>query len=226
MIHYASDLQNHYYIVNKRILTEITEKEYYKKSGDKKADISKLKKSVYPGQASNYILLKFTKIFPKSLQGKYVPVDYKLYNLIRFLWRKKIITMGWDQGIIFEYNKSDCAGFITMKHKTADKKNVIPILEKMFGEKKIIIFDTVKHPKLYVQPGKNTRENHMKKSKKYPKLIRITIYSGMIAIDFNHALLPWIHRKLNLDIPKKKNSLKGMRIISDFRKKVCNIIKL
>jgi hypothetical protein len=213
-------------MANKRILTEITEKEYYKKSGDKKADISKLKKSVYPWQARNYILLKFTKIFPKSLQGKYVPVDYKLYNLIRFLWRKKIITMGWDQGVIRKYNKLDYSGFITMKHKTADKKNVLPILKKMFGEKKIIIFDTVKHTKLYVQPGKNTRENKMNKSKEYPKLVRIIIYSHMIVINFNHALLPWIHRKLNLDIPKKKNSLEGRRIISDFRKKVCNIIKL
>ena len=84
----------------------------------------------------------------------------------------------------------------------------------------------LKNPNLIVPCGKNTRENKIKKAKEYPKLIRITIHSHMISIGFNHRLLPWIHKKLKIDLPKKKDSLPGRHVIHDrlvkLRSKITN----
>ena len=161
---YISDLHNNYYRQSSkypRQLFKISKKEYFEKSGNKESNITKLKKSVYPYQAEDYTLLRIPKSqleretrqrSGEQVSPVYVPADYKLTNIIKYLWKKNIITMGWGQGLFFD--NQDYPGFITMEHKTTNGKDVLPILIKIFGEKNIKIFDYITNPKLEPSPGK------------------------------------------------------------------------
>ena len=84
-------------------------------------------------------------------------------------------------------------------------------------KKNIKIFDYITNPKLEPSPGKKTRELHMKQGKQYQKLVRINIYPHFISIGFNHGLIPWINKKLNVKRTFKKDTLKGIKILSDFQ---------
>jgi hypothetical protein len=71
--------------------------------------------------------------FPNYENNKYVPADYKIANIIKYLWSKKIIAGGWDQPK-YIINKINNKGFITLKSKTDNQKDTIEELIKMFGE--------------------------------------------------------------------------------------------
>ena len=100
-----------------------------------------------------------------------------------------------------------------MAHRTTDMKDVIPILKKLFGPRRIKIFDYIMKPDENPKPGKNTRNRNDKDAKKYAKLIRIKIISNFVSIRFNNSLIPWMSKKLKVKIPKVENSLPGSRII-------------
>ena len=149
----------------------------------------------------------------KSVRNnKYVPVDYQLANLIKFLWKKKIITLHWSQ----PKNKYGNIGSIDMKLKTLNNKNVIDILLKLFGEKNIIIYNCIKNP--------NLKKFIFTKINKNKNKIIIFIYSNMIHIQFLENKLKWMHKKLNIIIPKKSESSKGGIILFDEEIKSCKII--
>lgn len=209
---YVQNKEGYYYKhINGNKIKRITKKEYFSKISNNPKNLNRLKKSLYPTQGRDYILLKYPKTFPTDIRNKYVPADYEIANIIKALWKQKIITLGWDAG--FSNKKHDYPGFITMAHRTTDMKDVIPILKKLFGPRRIKIFDYIMKPDEKPKPGKNTRNRNDKDAKKYAKLIRIKIISNFVSIGFNNSLIPWMSKKLKIKIPKVENSLPGSRII-------------
>ena len=214
---YQTDLKNNYYAIsNKNIVKKITSKEFYEKTKYDKTILRKLKKSVYPYQVSDYIILRFPRWYP-ILHGKYVPVDYKISNVIKYLWSKKIITMGCDEPYYIK-NKKNVEGFITFDHKTYDKKDTIEELKKIFDEKNIEIIDYIKNPSLLPLPGIKGEEARKERTENWSKIdkkIILTVEKGLIAINFFKKNLKWIHKKLGIKSPKKKESSKGSIILTD-----------
>ncbi len=84
--------------INNHTLKKISKDEFYSKSKYNPKTIDKfLHQSVYPYQINDYILLRIPKWLIRKSKKKYIPADYQLSNLIKFLWKKKIITFYWNQ---------------------------------------------------------------------------------------------------------------------------------
>ena len=219
---YFYDGYNQYYKkINSRTLKKISKKEFYEKSKYDSKIINKLLyKSIYSGQINDYILLRYPKwvlnntIYKSSINRKYVPADYQLANFIKFLWKTKIITLHWNQ----PKNKFGGIGSIELKKRTLNNKNVIDIFVKLFGDKNIIIYDCEKNPKL-----RKYMQNVIHKNKYKNKIIIFT-FSNYIIIEFLEKKLKWMHKKLNITMPKKKESSKGGIILDDEAIKSCKII--
>ncbi len=116
---YKYDLKGHYYKIidiDNDILKEISEKEYLEKSGDKLTNVNNLKKSLYPEQINDYILLKTNKGL--------IPIDYQLSNIIKLFWKKGIHTKGIDK-----------SGHIDIETKDLLK------IKKIFDDDNIKVFD-------------------------------------------------------------------------------------
>jgi adenylate kinase family enzyme len=217
---YFSDGYNQYYKkINSYTLKKISKKEFYEKSKYNPKIINKLLyKSIYPTQLNDYILLRYPKwinnyqTIKLNINRKYVPADYQLANLIKFFWKNKIITLHWNQ----PKNKFGGIGSIDVKKRTLNNKNVIDIFVKLFGDKNIIIYDCKKNPKLI-----KYTENVIHKNKN--KIIIFT-FSNHIHIQFLEKKLKWMHKKLNINIPKKKESSKGGIILYEEEIKSCKII--
>ena len=60
--------------------------------------------------------------------------------------------------------------------------------------------------------------------KKNPNKIVIFVFSEFILIEFLQKKLEWIHKKLNITIPKKSDSSKGGIILSPDEISLCDII--
>jgi adenylate kinase family enzyme len=217
---YFSDGYNQYYKkINSYTLKKISKKEFYEKSKYNPKIINKLLyKSIYPTQLNDYILLRYPKwinnyqTIKLNINRKYVPADYQLANLIKFFWKNKIITLHWNQ----PKNKFGGIGSIDVKKRTLNNKNVIDIFVKLFGDKNIIIYDCKKNPKLI-----KYTQNVIHKNKN--KIIIFT-FSNYIIIEFLEKKLKWMHKKLNITMPKKKESSKGGIILDDDEIKSCKII--
>ena len=111
---------NYYKFLGNSKLKKITEEEYLSKISNNLTNLDNLKKSLYPIQERSYILLKYPKTFPTNLRNKYIPADFEIANIIKVLWKNKIITLGWDQG--FVHNKYSSPGFISVHYLTTDLK--------------------------------------------------------------------------------------------------------
>ena len=97
-VKYFFDGDNYYKKINNHTLKKISKEEFYEKSKYNPKTIDKLlHQSVYPYQINDYILLRNPKWQIKKSKKKYIPADYQLANLIKFLWKKKIITFHWNQ---------------------------------------------------------------------------------------------------------------------------------
>ena len=215
---YCYDKNGNYYIcVDEMKLKKITKQEYMDATGESSFIIKKLKDSIYPAQGRNYVFLKFPDNFPKDdgndIAGKYITADWMLANLITFLWKQDIITLGWDQGGYIEKKKIDHSGFISMNHKTMGGEDVVPLLVKLFGEDNVVIIDFIKNPKHKPKPGKEKRKWNMEISLKYPKKIRILVMHGYIAIGFNHLMIPWMYEHLKLKMVNKDKVHQGNRLV-------------
>ena len=215
-VNYFFDGDNYYKKINNRTLKKISKEEFYKKSKYNPKTIDKLlHQSVYAGQMNDYILLRIPKWLKikLNLKKKYIPADYQLANLIKFLWKKKIIMFNWNQ----PKNKFGGIGSIQFENNTLDGKNVIDIIIELFGENNIIIYDYIKNPSL-----KEFKQGEL--VKKYPNKIVIFVFPEYIYIEFLQKKLEWIHKKLNIIIPKKSDSSKGGIILSPDEISSCNII--
>lgn len=171
---------------------------YLRKNKLKFRDIQKLLTSVYPTQDKNYNLLK--------IPTQYVPVDYKLTNIVKLFWNHGITTQGWDQGLFNTRKNIDHPGFISFDRYNNQQEEVFVILKKLFGSRNII---DVSKSYQGVKPGKEMRDMKQKMSAKYPKQIRFDQSNYYCAISFNHQLLEWMHKKLKLKVPKIEDSKPG-----------------
>jgi len=215
-VNYFFDGDNYYKKINNRTLKKISKEEFYKKSKYNPKTIDKLlHQSVYAGQMNDYILLRIPKWLKikLNLKKKYIPADYQLANLIKFLWKKKIIMFNWNQ----PKNKFGGIGSIQFENNTLDGKNVIDIIIELFGENNIIIYDYIKNPSL-----QEFKQGEL--VKKYPNKIVIFVFPEYIYIEFLQKKLEWIHKKLNIPIPKISDSSKGGIILSPDEISSCNII--
>ena len=215
-VNYFFDGDNYYKKINNRTLKKISKEEFYKKSKYNPKTIDKLlHQSVYAGQMNDYILLRIPKWLKikLNLKKKYIPADYQLANLIKFLWKKKIIMFNWNQ----PKNKFGGIGSIQFENNTLDGKNVIDIIIELFGENNIIIYDYIKNPSL-----QEFKQGEL--VKKYPNKIVIFVFPEYIYIEFLQKKLEWIHKKLNIPIPKISDSSKGGIILSPDEISLCDII--
>ena len=171
---------------------------YLRKNKLRLRDIQKLLTSVYPTQQENYNLLK--------LPTQYVPVDYKLTNIVKLFWKHGITTQGWDQGSFNTRKNIDHPGFISFDRYNNQQEEVFVILKKLFGNRHVI--DVTKNYQ-HVKPGKEMRDMNQKMSAKYSKQIRFDQSRYFCAISFNHQLLEWMHKKLSLKVPKIEDSKPG-----------------
>ena len=122
--------------------------------------------------------------------------------------------MGWNQPLYKKDIKNN-EGFITLDHKTADKKDTIEEIIKIFGEKNIEIIDYIKNPLLKPLRGMEARKEREEIWSKIDKKIILTIEREFLAIHFFEKNLKWIHKKLGIKSPKKKESSKGSIILTD-----------
>ena len=97
-----------------------------------------------------------------------------------------------------------------------ENKNVIDIIIELFGENNIII-NYIKNPSL----EKFTQGPLIKKN---PNKIVIFVFPEYIYIEFLQKKLEWIHKKLNIPIPKISDSSKGGIILSSDEISSCDII--
>lgn len=134
---------NNNFIYTKKISME----QYLKKIKYTKKQLLDLYKSGYPTQVNKYVLLKFplhmTKVIKKEIANgdhkwnpqvnkntviSTIPCDYKLCELVKFFWKYKLITHGWNQ----PDNKNN--GFISFSYKTADGKNAIDVIKTIISK--------------------------------------------------------------------------------------------
>jgi hypothetical protein len=215
---YLFDGKKYYKKINNHTLKNISKEEFYEKSKYNPKTIDKLlHQSEYPYQINDYILLtipKWLKI-KLNLKKRYIPADYQLANLIKFLWKKKIIMFHWNQ----PKNKFGGIGSIDCYKNTLNGEDVVDIFIKLFGEYdcNITIYDF----KLFPSLKKINIETFIKK---YPNRIIIIVFPEYIHIEFLQKKFEWIHKKLNITIPKKSDSSKGGIILNPDEISSCNIV--
>ena len=213
-VKYFVDGNNYYKKIKNHTLKKISKEEFYLKSKYNPKTIDKLlHQSVYPYQINDYILLRVPKWLIGKSKKKYIPADYQFANLIKFLWKKKIIMFNWNQ----PKNKFGGIGSIQFENNTFDGKNVIDIIIELFGENNIIIYDYIKNPSLKEYECGTL-------VKKYPNKIVIFVFPEYIYIEFLQKKLEWIHKKLNITIPKKSDSSKGGIILNPDEISSCDIV--
>ena len=172
-----------------------------------------LKKSLNPHQDRDFFFLTIPQGHPD--EGKLVPVDYLLKNMVLYFWKHKFVTAGLDQG------NSMTSAFITFNLKTLDNNNTIDVLktllEEKFGKENIKIYD--KHKKNYEDyyPDADALKKDLKQQRmviekfirKFPNSILINYQPNYIAMIFSYYAIPDIHKKLNLKIPSHFDALPG-----------------
>ena len=77
-------------IETKKSFTQITREEYKEKTGESDYIIDKLRNSVFPPQRNDYFFLKV----PIPVKDKliYAPIDWRIYNLVKYLNQNNIVT--------------------------------------------------------------------------------------------------------------------------------------
>jgi hypothetical protein len=192
---YYQLVNNLYYEINKNQYLQ-----YLKNNGQHMSDINKLKKSIYPSKFNDYILLK--------LPIQYFPADYKLANLISYFWKNNIDAKGWNQN-----DKLNGNGFISFSRYTIKNQKSLDVLSDMFGKTYVknitpLINDTLE----FKMKDKQIDELQ----EKYSNKIIYKDDSNFSSIIFNQKMLEYMHKKLNIIIPKEEDSLQGMSICPDW----------
>ena len=190
---YKADIKGNYYDIEltekKTTYTIISESEFYKLSGYKKSDVQDLKKSVYPTQANDYLLLQ-------SQEGM-IPIDYKLVPLVKFLWKKGFYTLGLNQPD--DYN----LGFVSLDLKTKKGKNTFESLEELFKDFPYKRLDTKEK-----MPSPLTLKRLLNKG-----ILPLEDAGSFIAMNMNDSLLEKLYTYLDLKPNTKK--LKGGIVIDE-----------
>lgn len=191
-------VDNLYYEINKNQYLQ-----YLKNNKQHISDINKLRKSIYPSKTNDYILLK--------LPTQYFPADYKLANLILYFWKNDVDAKGWNQHN--ELNKLNKTGFISFSRYTIKGQKIYDMLCNMFGKTYLkdvtyLVDNTLEH-KLKMEQSHELNE-------KYSNKIIYQDYGHFCSISFNQKMLEYMHKKLNITIPKREDALKGQSVCGDY----------
>ena len=194
---YCYTMDYNFYHNNGKTFTPITRKEYKEKTGESDYIIDKLRNSIWPYQRIDYFFIKI------SNSKVYTPIDWKIYNLVRYFNYNGFETntsdqTGWYDGVHHNFGK------ILVK----DNRKVIPFFLEIFDEKNIILSPT---GSIFVKWGKQ------KSSKKLLITVKDVTFENKkyypTVLYFKESNLPWIHEKLNLEFPDHSKVHSGRRII-------------
>lgn len=196
MSSYVTTEDKGYYRIDwepKATYTSITESEFYKRSGHNKKNIENLRKSVYPTQGNDYLLLK--------LNNELFPVDYKLVPLVQYLWEHGVQTEGWNQP------DNTNGGFISMAHYTNDTDCTLHFLQTMLKGVPAKLMNRRKETIEDIKKGNKQVENLNKKG-----FIVIEVFNEFLSISMNDSLLKKLSNHLR--IPLNEEKLPGSVIVS------------
>ena len=211
---YCYTMDYNFYRNNGKTFTQITRKEYKEKTGESDYIIYKLRNSLFPVQINDYF---FKKIEHLSKQY-YAPVDWKLYNLDKYLNSIGFETHQTDQGNIMKF------GVIQL----ANNKKLKPFLLEKFGENNIIYLNRVTD---YTK-NKGFINHDWYDEKLYGKKIVMASQTNIFennkkfshaAIYFKEKMIPWMYEKLNITMADHSKAHSGGRIISERDKKILNL---
>lgn len=199
-IKYAmSENGKHFYKINHtyQTYTTISEQQFFKESPYKKSDLQQLRKSVYPTQGNDYLLLK--------KEGQLFPVDYKLAPFVQYLWSQGIRTSGWNQPD--ELN----TGFVSMDHsyimkdeyaknQTMSSLAFIEGLIKRLG---------LPYKVLYTYNKEYTSESLDKALKYQDNLLKkgyivLDFAVNYVSISFNEDMMKKLYKKLGIALNEKR----------------------
>jgi hypothetical protein len=169
-------------------------------------------RSAYIFQGNDFFLLKPPKdyieldkddiLFRKKLKlpkkVEYIPVDAPLKNLVLYLWKHKLITLGWDKG----YDGTH--GYITFKLKTTDRRTTLDVLRELIGG--VAIYVHSKSDTLY---GKDLNNYISKLNKRHRKQSYVIKWWDFIVFSFDKYSLKMIHKRLKIPIPDISKALMG-----------------
>jgi len=205
---YCYDKDYNFYHFKNNHIRKITRKEYKLKTGESDFIIEKLRNCRWPHQVNDYFFLKFAK--------NYWPIDWKLYNLIKFFKSNNISTSSSEQGGDRTINK----GLIIFNNIEDIEK-----IKLLFGQDNLKIF-----PKITITSDPNNinifdkkkDDKELREANKYHHKIRIypeeliedAKINKRFRASFNQVMIKWMHKKLKLDFPKHSKAHKGSRIIS------------
>jgi len=180
----------------------------------------RLDNSVYPTQARDFFFLTLPKGHPD--EGKEVPVDALLKNLVLFFWERNFITMGWDEGNeVLAMNKK-CElykeAFISFDVKmTTGEYTLSPLkrlLRELIGKENIFILDETKKKFHGNTEFSKHRDKLVKKVleflNKNPQKILIAIHNHFIAILFRPKNIKWLSEKFNIEKPNFEDRYPGI----------------
>ena len=199
---YIYDIDYNFYYNDGKNLYPITRKEYKEKTGESDYIVDKLRNSRYPYQKNDYFFLKLNNDF-------YTPIDWKIYNLVKFFWDNGFKGYSSEQGHKFTSSS------ITFNLKY--NKNLILYIESIFDKKNIEIYD-------YNFTGLESTKIHQIRSELNLKILnekKKIIYiskeilkeNTLINIQFRPEIIDWIYHFLNLKIPDHFKAHTGGRII-------------
>ena len=186
------------------VVVKITREEYKRQTGESDYIIKKLRNSAWPEQGNDYYFYKSKS--RKTGKTMYIPVDWKLINLIKYFNKSCLPTTTSEQGIT------------TARIHFQSGSHLIPNLKILFGEENIKLVET-SHDYRNGQ-WKLTEELKQLASKNKIVLVLATTISlkGDLMsgkrnrLLFNHKNSGWIHEKLGIMMPKQEGSHTGSRM--------------
>ena len=198
---YCYDMDYNFYHNTGKELIPITRKEYKDKTGESDYIIDKLRNSRYAFQLNDYFFLKIE-------DSKYVPIDYLLFNLVKYFNNIGFKTNYVQQGRVFHI------GFYY--------NDVVPFLIEKLGEENTIILH-LKHD--FRTEGNFTISKYWNEARYSGKFVieerENTFHDGSkrkaTGLYFDNFLLNLIYAKFGVKREKnselKEKAHKGRRII-------------
>jgi 16S rRNA G966 N2-methylase RsmD len=107
----------------------ILKREYKRKYGTNKV-FKRLMNCSYDFNFNNYVFLK------PPFEKREIPCDYKIANLIEFLWKENIITFGSNQ----PNDTKKEIGYITFSVFTSKGNCSFPLMKKLVGTENLMFY--------------------------------------------------------------------------------------
>lgn len=184
-------------------IERITRAEYKRQTGESDYIIEKLRNSLFPQQFTDYY---FHRIINKSGREKYIPIDWKLINLIKYFDKTKYEPINSDQGDFYSY------GNIYFNYS----EDTLNFLKDNFGSDAVI----TEHNHDYSNGQLKFDKKEIELLSQYKILIRVINFTRdgnyvakNIAINFKKEIIPWIHRIFGVKMPNREGAHTGGRIV-------------